>query len=345
MKTLAIILLVFSLNICLAQNQPVLPNAYNTERANTLQSYIGNYQSQTNPPIPLSFIIRTNDILSYYHQLEKLQPNTELYFHVYFGIDPNDPQVVRLIIVPSIQISDNKYILAHDPAFTSVFVPPLFELLNSGNPLPNQFCYNPDQFDATKLPLQCPCFFKTSSLYATFADLSSPDITTATAKTWIKKYQDIYNNNVNTAATYIQSFTFDATELMDFIDSNNVPLLQIYIGQDYSLQENIDLENYTLVFVGLDLLGNHIPVAGSLGSALAFEACWPCPKCGVAIDNNIDDQPQLIHDYLPIEGNKSIIHEPEQFNHKSHIRKKITRIKSKQRKYTKKINKLNRRRR
>jgi len=344
MKILTTILLLFGINVCQGQTSPQLPNANNAEGANTLQGYVENYQSQTNPPIPLSFVMNTIDLINYYTQLQKQQPNTELYFHVYFGIDPNDLSVVRLIIVPSLQIADDQYILAHDTKFNSVFVPPLFELLNSGTPQPNQFCYTPDQFDANNIPNQCPCFYKTSTSYATSSDLSGPTISIATAKTWVSQYQEgTHHNSDRLSADFIQSITFDATELMDFISNNNVPLLQIYIGQDYSLQKNNNQENYTLVFVGMDLLGNHIPAAGQLGSMLAFEACWPCPVCGVKKDGNIDDQDQVTDDFLKKEHAEGggPRHQPEHFSHKKHKKQKFNTIKKKQAEYIKKNGRVN----
>ncbi len=290
------LLLLVATEICNAQT-PTLPveGCYTSHRK--VRNYIQNYL--TNPSrenLPSSFIISTTDIISYFTDHN---PNNKTYFHVYFSTNPLDPNnIVKLAIIPTIEedVTPSDFILKHDPdaTFQFAFVPNSYQ--GDGT-----FCYDTDRFDPG------------TPVTAQLCDLSTLVNSHCTApkrtvSTWIRNYEALpsHHNENPDIPTSLQSFTFNADLLRSFLTccGNNVPLLQIYIAKDINLNANANL-TYTLVFIGLDAQGKHIPVEvpivlGVGKRSMAYEACRPCPKCGVEPEADFDDplQPQATNDII-----------------------------------------------
>ncbi len=293
MKSIIVsILLLFILSICNAQQLPDLPTVNsNTSRLhshNFIQQYLDDPAQDGRPN---SYIINTTDIINYFNDPRLV--NVTCYFHVYFGIDPADnTNTVQLVIIPTVPFPSQdpgSPILMHDPGYSMAFVP----CVNS-NMAPT-FFYTPDNFDAAS-----------TAVAANVTQVSAPcqPINQSDCASWISNYQSIYSNtNEN---DYIQSFSFNAQKLRSFLTDpdNTVPFLQIYLGKNQNLNANLALENYTLIFMGLNTDGSHIPVNSTSittvfgNRPMSFEACRPCPKCGIAPDQNLDNQPQAFADVI-----------------------------------------------
>ncbi len=302
-KKVFCILLLCACNLCNAQVLAPLPTINsNTSRLNS-HNYIQQYLDNPAPDgRPSSYIINTDDIINYFNS--SWLDGVTSYFHVYFGIDPTDAtNTVQLIIVPTIPapVVPGGPILMHDPNYSSAFVPCLNSTMTSSttptptSPSPMPDAYIPDNFDAssTLIPAATPTITAISLLQPI-----------STYKPWIVAYQNIYSNaNEN---DYIQSFSFNAEKLRSFLlnSTPTVPYLQIYLGENANLNANLNQENYTLIFMGLDVNGNHIPVNGTSALTvfgnhpMSFEACRPCPECGIQYDNLIDYQGQAVNSIL-----------------------------------------------
>ena len=296
-KTSIFILLFIICNICNAQN-PILPPNDNNEGMSQLHQFIQNYQTQQSADkfIPYSYIINTDDIKYYFNHHN---PDTNCYFHVYFATDPKN--ITRIVLVPSITLADGlDTILEHHllDNYDSVFVPCLHQNPDLVDVNSAFFVYNPDGFDAsiTQGPTPCPCFSKDIG-FSPIQPIYCGMMNKSAVKPWIDTYQTHHSNENQDAPTYTQSFTFCANLLRRFLTdtTNDVPLLQIYIGIDPNAEVTGNKQKrYTLVFIGMDMSGNHIPVTNWIGvGTAAYEACRPCPKCGVQFDQAIDKQSQL----------------------------------------------------
>jgi len=306
---------IYSFNICNAQgNIAVLPDENCTQGESALQDFIQNFQNAPPPTPPNlyrpnSYVINTTDIISYFNDFNS---DYDCYFHVYFAVDPNN--IIKLVIVPTVDyVGDGNYIMQHDLNYQYAFVPCLYQRSDMVIS-PQQFCYTPDQLDAisNNNPPPTPCFYL-DVINPTPATLPIPSSTVLknSVSAWVLSYQNYFSNDLSD--DYIQSFTFNANLLRSFLtqSGNTIPLLQIYIGVNPIQGLNNMLENYTLIFIGLDNLGNHIPVTNFIGSsAMAFEACRPCPECGVYPDGAIDHQPQAIPAVITADSLFFALHPP-----------------------------------
>ena len=281
------ILLLCTFSICKAQVLPALPTINsNTSRSNS-QSFIQQYLDD--PAMdgrPSSYIFNTGVIANYFQNLPE---STMSYFHVYFAIDPTDiSSTVQLVIVPSIPVYPpivGGPILMHDTDYDSAFVP-----CQNSNMLSTYF-YTPDNLDPSSVEIPAT---------ATTLTVTASPVLKSVVTDWIANYQNTFDNT--TGNLYIQSFSFNAQKLRAFLTNtvNVVPYLQVYLGKNQKLNANLNQENYTLIFMGLDASGNHIPVNSTsivtvLGSRpMSFEACRPCPECGIEWEDGFDDQLQAL---------------------------------------------------
>lgn len=273
------IYLLFSItySICFSQELPTSRNKLNLDSA---QSLIEAYHKKMPNPWPVqSFIINTQ-FLSLY--LNDVNTPKDSYFHIYFGIDTlNGVQNLQLIFVPTIvqgvNAEGNPYII-HNPNYTFVFITCANDTQNNGG---FQYMYDPQLDDPSNSDDNVP----------TYISYINPPNQKIDVKNWISDYQEIHSNQIDNNAKYTQSFNFSANKLKYFLNTNNSPFLQIYIGYNDTLSSQ---DKLTLVFTGLDNYGQHIYSNNFGGASCVFEECRPCPICGVVQDKYIDDQPQLI---------------------------------------------------